>query len=48
MSLEQTIFINLHEDMFAEIERRAASLQLSADDYIQLVLQELMECSAHG
>ena len=43
MSMEQTIYISLQEEMIAEIEKRAVSLQLSADQYIQMVLEDVLE-----
>jgi hypothetical protein len=41
--MEQTIYISLHEEMIAEIEERASSLKLSADQYIQVVLEDVLE-----
>ncbi len=40
----QSIDINLDEEMAAEIEKRAAAIQLSPSSYIELVLLECLEC----
>lgn len=46
--MNQTIDIQITEEMAAEIEKRASSANLSANTYIRLVLLDCLECRENG